>query len=102
MRRVWTPDGSGQRPNLRSLTELVTTDTDENAIGTDPQAACGAGAWPPDITGEGVVDFSDLNSIVPLLFQPAAGNERYNLSVDGSIDFQDLNAVLPFLFGSCT
>ena len=46
------------------------------------------------------MDFQDLNAIVPFLFQSAAGNERYNLSVDSAIDFQDLNAAVPFLFQS--
>ena len=78
------------------------TTTDESAIGTDPLVACGAGAWPPDITDSQAVDFLDLNAIVPLLFQPAAGNERFNLSVDGNIDFFDLNAIVPLLFQSCS
>ncbi|MDO8615106.1 MAG: thrombospondin type 3 repeat-containing protein [Dehalococcoidia bacterium] len=76
--------------------------TNEIAIGTDPLVACGPGAWPPDITDSQVVDFLDLNAIVPLLFQPAAGNERYNLSVNAAIDFLDLNAAVPFLFLSCS
>ncbi len=75
---------------------------DESSMGTDPLVACGAAAWPPDTTDDQVVDFQDLNAIVPFLFQPLAGNERYNLSVDGAIDLQDLNAVVPFLFQSCT
>ncbi len=77
------------------------TTADEGSIGTNPSLACGAAAWPPDITDDQVVDFQDLNAIVPFLFQAATGNERYNLAVDGSIDFQDLNAAVPFLFQSC-
>ncbi len=73
----------------------------EEFVGTDPVVACGAGTWPPDMNDDQVVDFQDLNAIVSFLFQPAAGNERYNLSVDGAIDFQDLNAGVPFLFQSC-
>lgn len=61
--------------------------------------------WPPDLPSPGlpdrVVDVQDLNALVPKLFFPSGGNERFNLLVDGVIDVQDLNAVVPFLFKSC-
>ncbi len=92
------------------------TDIDEQAIyGVEPGSAeeltpCRTDSvpdpWPPDLAPAGspdrVVDFQDLNAIVPFLFLSAAGNERYNLAVDGAIDFQDLNAAVSFLFQSCT
>jgi len=49
---------------------------EENAIGSDPQLACEAGTWPPALKNDQVVDFQDLNAIVPFLFQSASGNER--------------------------
>jgi hypothetical protein len=79
---------------------------DENLIGTDPLAACGGGAWPPDTFEDQLVDSQDMVALLPGLFK-SVGQPGYSARLDifqpGTIiDSQDLVVFLPFLFKVCT
>ncbi len=93
-------------------TPLPTTDTDgdnfgdyiESYIGTDLNKACGAGAWPPDVNDDAVVNTADID-----LVSSAFGTEsvdagyvkRYDLDADLKIDLSDISLVGSYSGKTC-
>ena len=79
---------------------------DENFIGTDPNLACGADAWPPDHNSDGLISISDV-----LLMKASFGatspddpiyNARRDLNPDGKISISDVLTMKAFFDQECT
>lgn len=80
------------------------TTAHELLIGTDPIAACGPGAWPPDLNDDGVVNILDLSLLAPPTFGSSEGNPAYSIrkdiSPDGVINILDITRMAPPIFGA--
>lgn len=81
------------------------SDSSESIIGTNPNAACGFNAWPPDITND---QFSDISDVGLLISNFAVGvppaPARYNISPqppDGYIDILDISTMNHHFGKSC-
>ncbi len=79
---------------------------DENFIGTDPNLACGADAWPPDHNSDGLISISDV-----LLMKASFGakspddpiyDARRDLNPDGKISISDVLTMKAFFDQECT
>ncbi len=76
-------------------------------MGTNPNLACGAGAWPPDMNSDGTVNILDVSAMFPgwfhtVLAPPAADpNRRYDLNADGVVNVLDMSEMFPFWLKSC-
>jgi len=83
------------------------SDAAESLIGTNPTAACGANAWPPDINNDSFVDIiADIVTVANFAFQSVpSAPARYDIAPDppnGSIGIIDDIARIAGLFGqSC-
>jgi len=78
---------------------------DETAIGTDPDASCGANAWPPDFDDNQVINSIDVFKVLPPFLGTSVPptSARQDLNPDGVINTTDVFKVLPpFLGSSCT
>jgi len=84
------------------------SDSAETTIGTNPNAACGPNAWPPDINNNGSVGIiDDIATVAGFAFQSVpSAPARYDIAPDppnGSIGVIDDLSRLAGLFGqSCT
>jgi YVTN family beta-propeller protein len=83
------------------------TTGDEGSIGTDPNLACGAGAWPPDFNDSLKVDIFDVLFFAPpVFFSTTPGpsySPRFDLVPNGTIDIFDvLKMAPPVFFATCT
>lgn len=79
----------------------------EQFIGTNSMLACGANAWPPDISNDGIVDTADVLTLAPPVFFSTSGSASYSarkdLVPDGIIDTQDvLKMGSPIFFRICS
>ncbi|KKL25174.1 hypothetical protein LCGC14_2407970 [marine sediment metagenome] len=74
------------------------TDEVELAVGTDPLAACGTDAWPPDITNNHVVSGGDIFSMFPFWLQ---ASPRHDLNLSGLVTGGDIFFVFGFWLQSC-
>ena len=76
--------------------------TIEAAIGTDPNAHCGTGAWPPDFNNTLQVDIFDVLFLAPpVFFSTAPGppyDARLDLSPSNQIDIFDVLKMAPPVF----
>ena len=80
---------------------------DEIFIGTDPNLACGPGAWPPDFDDDRIVDIFDVLVLAPPVFFSSAPDPpyqaRFDLVPSGQIDIFDvLRMAPPVFFTTCT
>jgi CSLREA domain-containing protein len=76
-------------------------DSVENNVGTSAVLPCGANAWPADLSGNQVVDFTDMGAMIPSLFTVSSLNPRYDLMPSAEIDVSDMSAMVPHLFLYC-
>ena len=80
------------------------SDATEAFIGTDPNLACGPGAWPPDFDDDGTVSIADLLALKPS-FNSQSGDEIYDqrldLTADGKVSIADVLALKPVFNLSC-
>ncbi len=79
----------------------------EDFVGTDPNLACGPGAWPPDFDGDQIVDIFDVNLLAPPVFFSETGDPDYtarrDIDPDGIIDIFDVSALAPpIFFATCS
>jgi len=85
------------------------SDAAENAMGTNPAAACGADAWPPDINNNGFSDISDVVLLVNYFGQPVPpAPQRYDLAPDPPaapggrfLDISDITRMVNYFGMSC-
>jgi hypothetical protein len=78
---------------------------DEGFISTDPDAACGTEAWPPDLNDSQMVNILDINIMKPAFFSTAPNppyDVRLDVRPDSSINILDINLMKPAFFVSCT
>jgi len=80
---------------------------DETFIGTDPNVACGVGAWAVDINDSQGVDIFDVLELAPPAFFSVAPGPPYSVRIDlqpsGGIDIFDvLRMAPPMFFSTCT
>jgi hypothetical protein len=77
----------------------------ETFIGTDPDLACGAGAWPPDVNNSGDVDISDIPPL-KVAFGSSSGEPAYNRRVDfnasNNVEIADVAILKRFFLLSCS
>ncbi|MEE8347862.1 MAG: hypothetical protein V3S20_10980 [Dehalococcoidia bacterium] len=83
------------------------TADDEIFIGTDPNLACGPGAWPPDFDDNQIVDIFDVSLMSPPVFFSVSGDANYSarldINPDGIIDIFDIALLAPpIFFVTCT
>jgi hypothetical protein len=77
----------------------------ETFVGTDPDLACGVGAWPPDVDDSGDVDIFD---VAPLKasFGSSSGQAAYNRRVDfnasNNVNIADVAILKRFFLQSCS
>jgi len=80
-------------------------DPTETFIGTDPDLACGAGAWPPDVNNSGDVDISDIPPL-KVAFGSSSGEPAYNRRVDfnasNNVEIADVAILKRFFLLSCS
>ena len=84
----------------------------EVASGTDPNVACGVGAWLPDTNDDLFVNITDVNSLRPPVFNLLLGRDtiptnpsyeqRKDFNDDGFINITDVNAMRPPIFNLLT
>ncbi|MCA9311538.1 MAG: hypothetical protein KDA21_10060 [Phycisphaerales bacterium] len=55
-----------------------------------------------DLTGDGVVNFDDLNQLLTYWASPGSTFSQGDLDGNGTVDFEDLNAVLETWAASCS
>jgi hypothetical protein len=76
----------------------------ETYIGTDPDLACGAGAWPPDVNNDGDVDISDIPGL-KAAFGSSLGQPAYSPRVDfnasNNVNIADVGIWKSFFLLSC-
>jgi hypothetical protein len=80
------------------------TTTVENFIGTNPNLACGANAWPVDLNNDGKVRLADISPLVLAYNAVAPGppySVRYDLTGDGKITLADIVNFVVFYNQSC-
>jgi hypothetical protein len=79
-------------------------DPTETFIGTNPDLACGAGAWPPDVNNSGSVDISDIPPL-KVAFGSSSGEPTYNRRVDfnasSNVEIADVAVWKSFFLLSC-
>ena len=81
------------------------TTADESLLGTDPDLACGVGAWAPDFDDSTDVNIFDINLMKPAFFSTAPDppyDARLDVVPNGNISVLDLTRMKPFFFLSCT
>ncbi|MDO8614301.1 MAG: YncE family protein [Dehalococcoidia bacterium] len=81
------------------------TGTLEVFMGTYPDLACGATAWPPDINDNLNVGLSDVLAYIPLFNTAAPGppyQARYDLNGDGADNLPDILRFIPYFGKTCT
>ncbi|TMB98336.1 MAG: hypothetical protein E6J42_06190 [Chloroflexi bacterium] len=67
------------------------SDVAEGIIGTDPHAACGVNAWPPDINNDRFVDIGDISHLTGDFGDSVPpGPARYNIAPDPPDRFIDV------------
>ncbi len=76
------------------------TDSVETYIGTDPNRACGPGAWPPDVNDDGVVNQTDLD-LAAAHFNPSNYAKRYDMNASGTITSTDLGIIAKYQGKKC-
>jgi len=79
-------------------------DPTETFIGTDPNLACGAAAWPPDVNGSTEVDIFDVPPL-KASFGSSSGGAAYNARVDfnasNNVNIADVSIFKRFFGLSC-
>jgi hypothetical protein len=77
----------------------------ETFIGTDPDLACGAGAWPPDVNSSRSVDLSDIPPL-KAAYGSSSGEAAYNARVDfnasNNVEIADVAILKRFFLLSCS
>lgn len=77
----------------------------ESYVGTDPNVACGADAWPPDINSDGDANNLDFLPIL-LSWLKSTGepgfNQRVDLNQDEAVNNLDFLPILNLWLKSCT
>ena len=81
------------------------SDTIEQYIGTNPNLACGANAWPSDFNNDGKATLADVLMFIPT-FDSVDGQPKYNfrfdLNMDGKIDISDVLRMQLYFNKKCT
>ena len=85
------------------------TDEVELHVGTDPNLACGADAWPPDFDSNSAVNINDVFAVLESFGKSSAdgdwisGNHiRKDLDANDAININDVFIELDFFAQSCT
>jgi len=77
----------------------------ETFVGTDPDLACGAGAWPPDVDDSAEVDIFDIPPL-KASFGSSSGQAAYNARVDfnasNNVNIADVGIFKRFFGVSCS
>jgi hypothetical protein len=80
-------------------------DPTETFMGTNPNLACGAGAWPPDVNDSGTVDISDIPPLKAAFgssYPDAAYNARVDFNASNNVEIADVAILKRFFLLSCS
>jgi hypothetical protein len=76
------------------------SDADEVVIGTCPNVACGANAWPPDFDDNEVINILDVGQLLPPRYGMTSSDpgrdRRYDIVPNGVIDGANLDKEIGF------
>ena len=52
-----------------------------------------------DVTGDGMVDISDVNALINMMLGKTAPTSAADINGDGNVDISDVNAVINLMLG---